>query len=59
MKQLDPKPSNAQLEIDRLYGELCKLSELAQRPISPELLDERMSQAQTVQSLKAWKVLVK
>lgn len=46
-------------EVDRLYGELCKLSELAQRPISPELLDERMSQAQTVQSLKAWKVLVK
>lgn len=46
-------------EIDRLYGELFKLSELAQRPISPELLDERMSQAQTVQSLKAWKVLVK
>lgn len=46
-------------EVDRLYGELCKLSELAQRPISPQLLDERMSQAQTVQSLKAWKVLVK
>ena len=46
-------------EVDRLYGELCKLSELAQRPISPELLDERMTQSQTVQSLKAWKVLVK
>ena len=46
-------------EVDRLYGELCKLSELAQRPISPQLLDERMSQAQTVQSLKAWKVLLK
>lgn len=46
-------------EVDRLYGELSKLSELAQRPLSPQLLDERMSQAQTVQSLKAWKVLLK
>ena len=46
-------------EVDRLYGELSKLSELAQRPISPQLLDERMSQAQTVQSLKAWKMLLK
>jgi len=46
-------------EVDRLDGVLCKLSELPQRQISPELLDERMSQAQTVQSLKSWKVLVK
>ena len=50
-------------EVDRLYGELCKLNELANRPLSPELnpelLAERCAQAQTVQTLKAWKLLMK
>jgi triphosphatase len=50
-------------EVDRLYGELCKLSELANRPLNtelhPELLAERCAQAQTVQTLKAWKQLLK
>jgi triphosphatase len=46
-----------------LYGELCKLSELANRPLNhelhPELLADRCAQAQTVQTLKAWKLLLK
>jgi inorganic triphosphatase YgiF len=50
-------------EVDRLYGELCKLSELANRPLNhelhPELLADRCAQAQTVQTLKAWKQLLK
>lgn len=46
-------------EVDRLYGELSKLSEQAHRPIDPESLAARQAQAQTLASLKAWRTLVK
>ena len=46
-------------ETDRLYGELAKLYELAQQPLSDELLDARVEQARTVWTLKAWKALTK
>lgn len=46
-------------EADRLYGELAKLYELAQQPLSDEVLDARIEQARTVCTLKAWKVLTK
>ena len=46
-------------EVDRLYGELSKLSELAQQAIDPEALAARQAQAHTVASLKAWRALVK
>ncbi|MBS7662452.1 inorganic triphosphatase [Pseudomonas lalucatii] len=46
-------------EVDRLYGELLKLGELAQRARSEETLEARRSQAHTVATLKAWKLLVK
>ncbi|MCU1718064.1 inorganic triphosphatase [Pseudomonas sp. 5P_3.1_Bac2] len=46
-------------EIDRLYGELSKLAELAQAPISDEALEQRMHQLQVLSSLKAWRQLVK
>lgn len=46
-------------ETDRLFGELGKLHHLANQAISPELLPERQTQAQIVQSLKAWKQLVR
>jgi len=44
-------------EVDRLYGELNKLSELANRPLDTELLAARVAQAHTVSTLKAWKAL--
>lgn len=46
-------------EVDRLYGELSKLSEQASRPIDPESLAARQAQAHTLASLKAWRMLVK
>ncbi|WP_312256719.1 CYTH domain-containing protein [Stutzerimonas nitrititolerans] len=46
-------------ETDRLYGELTKLYELAQQPLSDETLDARIEQARTVWTLKAWKALTK
>lgn len=46
-------------EVDRLYGELSKLSEQAQRPIDAEALAARQAQAHTLASLKAWRMLVK
>ena len=46
-------------ETDRLFGELGKLHHLASQALSPELLPERQTQAQIVQSLKAWKQLVR
>jgi len=45
-------------EVDRLYGALNKLHELASRPLDDELLDARMLQAQSLLSSKAWKQLV-
>ncbi|MVW73789.1 CYTH domain-containing protein [Pseudomonas xionganensis] len=46
-------------ETDRLFGELGKLHSLACQAITVELLPERQTQAQIVQSLKAWKQLVR
>ena len=46
-------------EVDRLYGELGKLEALALQPLDAEQLAARQSQALTVQTLKAWKQLVK
>ncbi len=46
-------------ETDRLYGELTKLYELAQQPLSDETLDARIEQARIVWTLKAWKMLTK
>ncbi|MEX6500913.1 CYTH domain-containing protein [Pseudomonas zhanjiangensis] len=46
-------------ETDRLYGELCKLEALAQQPLDAEQRELRAAQAQALQSLKAWKTLVK
>ena len=43
-------------EIDRLYGELHKLHELALQP-TDEILQYRAAQAQRVWMLKAWKAL--
>jgi len=45
-------------EVDRLYGELCKLHGLALHPLDAEQRALRASQAQIVQSLKAWRELV-
>jgi len=46
-------------EVDRLYGELSKLSEQASRAIDPESLAARQAQAHIVASLKSWRMLVK
>jgi len=44
-------------EADRLYGELNKLVELADRPGDEEVLQARAEQVQTVWMLKGWKAL--
>ncbi|HUE93751.1 inorganic triphosphatase [Pseudomonas sp.] len=46
-------------EVDRLYGELNKLAELANQTIDPEVLAARKAQSLAVGSLKAWRQLVK
>ncbi|WP_437879401.1 CYTH domain-containing protein [Pseudomonas sp. LRF_L74] len=46
-------------ETDRCYGELIKLSELAQQPINEEALEQRVAQAHVVLTLKSWKQLLK
>jgi inorganic triphosphatase YgiF len=46
-------------EVDRLYGELNKLAELANQSIDPEVLAARKAQSLAVGSLKAWRQLVK
>ena len=46
-------------EVDRLYGELNKLAELAGQAIEPEVLEARKAQLLAVGSLKAWRQLVK
>lgn len=46
-------------EVDRLYGELNKLEELANQPICDEILDARVEQAIAVLQNKAWKLLLK
>lgn len=45
-------------EVDRLYGELSKLHELALQPLDAEVLAARVAQAHTVATLKPWKLLV-
>ncbi|WP_298185201.1 CYTH domain-containing protein [uncultured Pseudomonas sp.] len=47
------------LEVDRLYGELNKLVELANQAIDPDVLAARKAQLLTIGSLKAWRQLVK
>jgi triphosphatase len=46
-------------EVDRLYGELNKLAELASQAIEPEVLEARKAQLLAIGSLKAWRQLVK
>ena len=46
-------------EVDRLYGELNKLYELAQQALDDEQRQLRATQTQIVSSLKGWKALVK
>lgn len=48
-------------ELDRLYGELSRLTTLARQSaeIAAECAEERSHQAQVVQSLKAWKQLIR
>jgi inorganic triphosphatase YgiF len=46
-------------EVDRLYGELLKLEELARQPVSAEQLAARVRQAHTVATLRAWKQLTR
>jgi len=46
-------------ELDRLYGELNKLEQLAQLPISDEVLEARVQQTIVVLQSKPWKTLLK
>ena len=46
-------------EVDRLYGELNKLAELANHPVDPDVLAARKAQLLIIGSLKAWRQLVK
>lgn len=46
-------------EVDRLYGELNKLAELAAQAINADVLQARQAQLLAVGSLKAWRQLVK
>ncbi|MHC5347589.1 CYTH domain-containing protein [Metapseudomonas furukawaii] len=49
----------ATLEVDRAYGELAKLAELATAPLDAEVLAARSEQAQTLISLRGWKALTR
>jgi len=46
-------------EVDRLYGELNKLHEVADTDISDEVLDARVHQALTVAQSRAWKQILR
>jgi triphosphatase len=46
-------------EVDRLYGELNKLAELAHQAIDPDGLAARKAQLLAIGSLKAWRQLAK
>ena len=46
-------------ELDRLYGELNKLVQLAEQPISDEVLDARVQQTIVVFQSRAWKTLLR
>nr|BFE93173.1 hypothetical protein GCM10020185_37090 [Pseudomonas brassicacearum subsp. brassicacearum] len=45
--------------MDRLYGELNKLVQLANQPITDETLDARKQQAIAVYQNRAWKTLLR
>ena len=50
-------------QLDRLYGELNKLHELAEQPLGEEqkdeLLEARIEQARAIEQNRAWKLLLK
>ena len=46
-------------EMDRLYGELKLLAQLANEPITDESLDARKQQAIAVYQNRAWKMLLR
>lgn len=46
-------------ELDRLYGELNKLEQLAHQPISDEVLEARVQQTVVVFQSRAWKTLLR
>lgn len=46
-------------ELDRLYGEMNKLEELARLDISDEVLDARVHQAMAVNQSRGWKALLR
>ncbi|KFE45974.1 inorganic triphosphatase [Pseudomonas syringae] len=46
-------------ELDRLYGELNKLVQVAELPISDEVLDARVQQTIVVFQSRAWKTLLR
>jgi inorganic triphosphatase YgiF len=46
-------------EMDRLYGELKQLAQLANEPITDESLDARKQQAIAVYQNRAWKMLLR
>ncbi|MGP0014596.1 MAG: inorganic triphosphatase, partial [Pseudomonas sp.] len=46
-------------ELDRLFGEMNKLAQLAETDISDEVLEARVQQALTVFQSRAWKTLLR
>ncbi|MBF8724559.1 CYTH domain-containing protein [Pseudomonas putida] len=46
-------------QMDRLYGDMKKLHELAEHPISHEVLEARIEQARAVDQSRGWKHLLK
>ncbi|MGY2955482.1 inorganic triphosphatase YgiF [Pseudomonas sp. TE6349] len=46
-------------QMDRLYGDMKKLHELAEQPISDEVLEDRIEQARAVDQSRGWKHLLK
>ncbi|WP_145125962.1 CYTH domain-containing protein [Pseudomonas sp. URMO17WK12:I11] len=46
-------------QMDRLYGDMKKLHELAEQPISDEVLEARIEQARVVDQSRGWKHLLK
>lgn len=46
-------------QMDRLYGDMKKLHELAEQPISDEVLEARVEQARVVDQSRGWKHLLK
>lgn len=46
-------------QMDRLYGDMKKLHELAEQPISDEVLEARIEQARAVDQSRGWKHLLK